>query len=138
MNDHLVSTEWLAAHLRDRNVRVLDGSWHMPQAKRDPRAEFVAAHIPGAAFFDIDAIADKTSSLPHMLPTPAAFADAAGRRGVARNSRRAGLASPDSTGRPSAFHFGKPPSRTATASCPNARKVHHTRAADIRPGFEAS
>jgi thiosulfate/3-mercaptopyruvate sulfurtransferase len=87
VNESLVSTEWLAAHLHDRGVRVLDGSWHMPQAKRDPRAEFVAAHIPGAAFFDIDGIADKKSSLPHMLPSPAAFAEAVGALGVGSGDR---------------------------------------------------
>ena len=80
--DALVSTDWLAAHLRDASLRVLDGSWHMPQAKRDPRVEFRAAHIPGAAFFDIDAIADHTTSLPHMLPAPEAFAQAVGDLGV--------------------------------------------------------
>jgi len=80
--DALVSTEWLAAHLRDAEVRVLDGSWHMPQARRDPRAEFHAAHIPGAAFFDIDAIADHSTSLPHMLPSAEAFAQAVGDLGV--------------------------------------------------------
>jgi thiosulfate/3-mercaptopyruvate sulfurtransferase len=80
--DALVSTDWLAAHLRDASLRVLDGSWHMPQAKRDPRAEFRAAHIPGAAFFDIDAIADHTTPLPHMLPAPDAFAEAVGNLGV--------------------------------------------------------
>ena len=85
--DALVSTDWLATHLRDATLRVLDGSWHMPQAKRDPRAEFVAAHIPGAAFFDIDGIADHTTSLPHMLPTPTAFADAVGALGVGAGDR---------------------------------------------------
>ena len=50
MIESLVSTDWLAAHLRESNLKVLDGSWHMPQARRDPRAEFVASHIPGAAF----------------------------------------------------------------------------------------
>ena len=80
--DALVSTEWLAAHLRDAEVRVLDGSWHMPQARRDPRAEFHTAHIPGAAFFDIDAIADHSTSLPHMLPSAEAFAQAVGDLGV--------------------------------------------------------
>jgi thiosulfate/3-mercaptopyruvate sulfurtransferase len=80
--DALVSTDWLAAHLRDPSLRVLDGSWHMPQARRDPRAEFLAAHIPGAVFFDIDAIADHTTPLPHMLPAPDAFAHAVGDLGV--------------------------------------------------------
>jgi thiosulfate/3-mercaptopyruvate sulfurtransferase len=85
--DALVSTLWLAAHLRDPDVRVLDGSWHMPQTGRDPRAEFAIAHIPGAAFFDIDGIADKSTSLPHMLPTAAEFADAVGRLGVGSGDR---------------------------------------------------
>jgi thiosulfate/3-mercaptopyruvate sulfurtransferase len=83
----LVSTEWLAAHLRDPDLRVLDGSWHMPQTRRDPRAEFLAAHLPGAAFFDIDGIADRTTPLPHMLPTPEVFADAVGALGVGTGDR---------------------------------------------------
>jgi thiosulfate/3-mercaptopyruvate sulfurtransferase len=85
--DALVSTDWLAAHLRDADLRVLDGSWHMPQAKRDPRAEFLGAHIPGAVFFDIDGIADHSTSLPHMLPTADAFADAVGGLGVGSGDR---------------------------------------------------
>ena len=67
--DPVVTTEWLAKHLGESDVRVVDGTWHMPQAKRDARAEFEAAHVPGAVFFDIDAVADRTSSLPHMLPS---------------------------------------------------------------------
>jgi thiosulfate/3-mercaptopyruvate sulfurtransferase len=78
----LVSTDWLASRLRDPRVRVVDGSWHMPQLKRDPRAEFTAAHIPGAVFFDIDAIADTTSPLPHMLPAAEAFGEAVGALGI--------------------------------------------------------
>ena len=58
---NLVSTEWLAAHLND--VRVVDASWYMPNDKRDPHAEFEAAHIPGAVHFDIDAIADRSTDL---------------------------------------------------------------------------
>jgi thiosulfate/3-mercaptopyruvate sulfurtransferase len=85
--DALVSTDWLAAHLRDADLRVLDGSWHMPQAKRDPRAEFVNAHVPGAVFFDIDGIADHSTPLPHMLPTADAFGDAVGGLGVASGDR---------------------------------------------------
>lgn len=87
MSDSLVSTEWLAAHLRDANLKLLDGSWHMPQAKRDPRAEFEAAHLPGAVFFDIDGIADRATSLPHMLPAPEAFAGAVGALGVGAGDR---------------------------------------------------
>lgn len=64
----LVSTDWLAAHLGAPDLRILDASWHMPDAGRDPRAEFEAGHIPGARFFDIDAISDDQSNLPHMAP----------------------------------------------------------------------
>ena len=77
---NLVSTEWLAAHLDD--VRVVDASWYMPNEKREPAKEFEAAHIPGAAFFDIDAISDHATDLPHMLPAPGAFAEAVSRLGV--------------------------------------------------------
>lgn len=64
----LVSTEWLAAHLRDPDLRVLDGSWFMPDAGRNAQAEYAAGHIPGARFFDIDEISDQRSNLPHMAP----------------------------------------------------------------------
>jgi thiosulfate/3-mercaptopyruvate sulfurtransferase len=64
----LVSTEWLAAHLKTPDLRVLDASWYLPQAGRDARAEYDAAHIPGARFFDIDDISDQRSDLPHMAP----------------------------------------------------------------------
>lgn len=64
----LVSTDWLAAHLKDPDLRVLDGSWHLPGAGRDARAEYDAAHIPGARFFDVDEISDHRSDLPHMAP----------------------------------------------------------------------
>jgi thiosulfate/3-mercaptopyruvate sulfurtransferase len=64
----LVSTDWLAAHLKDPDLRILDASWHMPDSGRDARAEYEAAHIPGARFFDIDEIADLRSELPHMVP----------------------------------------------------------------------
>lgn len=69
----LVSTEWLAAHLKDPDLRILDASWHMPDAGRDAKAEYAAAHIPGARFFDIDKISDQRSSLPHMAPPPEKF-----------------------------------------------------------------
>lgn len=64
----LVSTDWLGAHLADPDLRILDASWHMPGGDRDARAEYDAAHIPGARFFDIDAISDSRSQLPHMAP----------------------------------------------------------------------
>ncbi|MDP2063535.1 MAG: 3-mercaptopyruvate sulfurtransferase [Phaeovulum sp.] len=69
----LVSTDWLEAHLKDPDLRVLDASWYLPTAGRDPKAEYAKVHIPGARFFDIDDIADSRSSLPHMVPTPEKF-----------------------------------------------------------------
>jgi thiosulfate/3-mercaptopyruvate sulfurtransferase len=70
----LVSTDWLAAHLTDPDLRVLDSSWYLPGTGRDAKAEYATAHIPGAAFFDIDEISDTTSPLPHMAPPPEKFA----------------------------------------------------------------
>ncbi|WP_022704626.1 3-mercaptopyruvate sulfurtransferase [Pseudorhodobacter ferrugineus] len=64
----LVSTEWLAQHLKDPDLRIIDASWHMPAAARDARAEYNSTHIPGARFFDIDEISDHRSDLPHMAP----------------------------------------------------------------------
>jgi thiosulfate/3-mercaptopyruvate sulfurtransferase len=64
----LVSTDWLAKHLKDPDMRILDASWYLPDAGRDARAEYEAAHIPGARFFDIDDISDNRSDLPHMAP----------------------------------------------------------------------
>jgi thiosulfate/3-mercaptopyruvate sulfurtransferase len=69
----LVSTEWLGKHLRDPDLRILDASWYLPGSGRDPKAEYAAAHIPGARFFDIDEISDQRSSLPHMAPPPEKF-----------------------------------------------------------------
>ncbi len=69
----LVSTEWLAAHLQDPDLRILDGSWYLPAMNRDARAEYEAGHIPGARFFDIDDISDHRSELPHMAPPPEKF-----------------------------------------------------------------
>lgn len=64
----LVSTEWLSAHLNDPDLRILDGSWYLPDMGRDPKAEYDASHIPGARFFDIDEVSDHRSDLPHMAP----------------------------------------------------------------------
>ena len=83
----VVSTEWLAKRLGEPDLRVLDGTWHMPHLKRDAHAEFGAAHIPGAVFFDIDRIADRASSLPHMLPAADEFAEAVGALGVTSDDR---------------------------------------------------
>lgn len=83
----LVSTEWLAHHLNDPDLIVVDGSWHLPAAGRNGQSEYVAAHIPGAVFFDIDKIADTSSGLPHMLPKPGDFARAVGALGIGDDSK---------------------------------------------------
>jgi thiosulfate/3-mercaptopyruvate sulfurtransferase len=80
-----VPTDWLAAHLDDPNVVILDGSWHL--AGRDARTEYDAAHIPGAVFFDIDAVADRANPLPHMLPTAEQFARMVGELGIDERQR---------------------------------------------------
>jgi len=69
----LVSTDWLARHLRDPDLRVLDASWYLPAQNRDAKADYAAAHIPGARFFDIDEISDQRSDLPHMAPPSEKF-----------------------------------------------------------------
>jgi len=86
MTDPLVSTSWLAARLGDPDVQVVDATWYMPGEDGDGRADYAAAHIPGAVFFDIDQVADQTSELPHMLPPPDAFAEAAGALGLRREA----------------------------------------------------
>lgn len=83
----LVSTEWLAAHLDAPDVRVVDGSWYLPQEGRDPKAEYRAAHIPGAVFFDIDDICDNDSPYPHMLPSPEKFSSRVRRLGLGDGNR---------------------------------------------------
>ncbi len=64
----LVSTDWLALHLKDPDLRILDASWYLPDMGRDGRAEYESAHIPGARYFDIDDVSDHRSELPHMAP----------------------------------------------------------------------
>ena len=73
---HFVTTQWLADHLRAPDLFVIDASWHLPTVERDAKAEYLAGHIPGAVHFDIDAISNKKSPLPHMLPDPIAFSSA--------------------------------------------------------------
>ena len=79
----LVTTEWLAARLGASDVAVVDGSWYLPAAQRDPAAEYLAGHIPGAVRFDVDSIADRTNPLPHMLPGEEQFAREMGALGIA-------------------------------------------------------
>src|SRR5215472_14077185 len=79
----LVSTDWLAERLGAADVVVVDGSFYLSTMKRDAAAEYLAGHIPGAVRFDIDAIADHSNPLPHMLPTADEFARAVGGLGGA-------------------------------------------------------
>ena len=82
-DDPLVSTEWLAAHLDDPNVKVVDASFKLPGVLPLPRDDYRAAHIPGAAFFDVDVISDHGIALPHMFPSEGSFADGVGALGIA-------------------------------------------------------
>jgi thiosulfate/3-mercaptopyruvate sulfurtransferase len=78
----LVSTEWLAERLRDPNIAVVDASYFLPTQKRDAHAEYRAGHIPGAVFFDIEAVSDHSTDLPHMLPGTTQFGDVVGGLGI--------------------------------------------------------
>ncbi len=82
MSKELVSTQWLAEHRQSPDISIVDCSWHLPTAKRDAKAEFLAERIPGAQFFDIDVISDTESTLPHMLPKPEKFASQVRRLGI--------------------------------------------------------
>lgn len=83
----LVSTEWLAEHLGEAGLAVLDASRHLPAANRDPQAEFAAAHIPGARLMDLAALVDKTSPVPQALPRPDQLAAHLADLGVEPGSR---------------------------------------------------
>ena len=83
----LVSTEWLAAHLADPQVRVLDASFKQPGVTPTARADYDAGHIPGAVFFDIDDVAEPGTSLPHMIPSPARFAEKMAERGIGNGDK---------------------------------------------------
>jgi thiosulfate/3-mercaptopyruvate sulfurtransferase len=72
----LVTTEWLAARLSRPEIKLLDASWHLPGGGRDAQAEFAAAHLPGAGFFDLEGVSDPDHPLPHMLPAPEYFSTA--------------------------------------------------------------
>jgi thiosulfate/3-mercaptopyruvate sulfurtransferase len=85
--DALVSTDWLAEHLGDPDLVVVDSSWHMAASGRKGREEYLAAHIPGARFLDIDDVNDRAHPAPHMLPSAAAFGAAMERLGIGRSDR---------------------------------------------------
>lgn len=78
----LVSTDWLAQHLKDPDLRIFDASWYLPDMKRNARAEYDIGHIPGARFFDIDEISDQRSELPHMAPPVEKFISRMRAKGV--------------------------------------------------------
>lgn len=78
----LVSTEWLAEHLNAPDLRIIDASHHLPTTGRNAKAEYDEQHIPGAIFWDIDAISDHSSDLPHMLPDADQFARQVGALGI--------------------------------------------------------
>jgi thiosulfate/3-mercaptopyruvate sulfurtransferase len=82
-----VSTAWLAEHLGAPDVAAIDGTFFLPDEKRDATAEYLEGHIPGAVFFDIDGIADHTTNLPHMLPRPSGFAEAMEKLGLGDGMR---------------------------------------------------
>lgn len=83
----LVSTEWLAAHLSDPDLRILDCTWHHSSTNLDGRTQYRGRHLPGSVHFDIDHVADKSSSLPHMVPGASDFANKVGLLGVGDGDR---------------------------------------------------
>ena len=83
--DPLVSTDWLAAHLNDAHLKVVDASFKMPGVTPLPREDYLKAHIPGAVFFDVDAVSDHSNPLPHMFPVAEQFGRDIGALGI-RNS----------------------------------------------------
>jgi thiosulfate/3-mercaptopyruvate sulfurtransferase len=85
MTDPLITTDELAALLGAADLRIVDASWFLDG--RDPQGPFREAHLPGAVFFDIEAISDRSSPLPHMLPSPEAFAEAVGALGISERDR---------------------------------------------------
>src|SRR5579863_2172432 len=86
-SSEFVTTEWLAAHHGEPDLAIVDGTFFLPTEGRNAQAEFLAGHIPGAVFFDVDEIADHSTNLPHMLPTPEAFAAAVSALGLGDQMR---------------------------------------------------
>src|SRR6476620_1284902 len=84
-SQNLVTTDWLAARLGEPEVSIVDGSFYLPALRRDAKAEFLPAHIPGAVFFDSDAVADHSTDLPHRRPRATQFANEVSALGVGRD-----------------------------------------------------
>ncbi|KAH1210961.1 Thiosulfate/3-mercaptopyruvate sulfurtransferase 1, mitochondrial [Glycine max] len=104
-NEPVVSVDWLYDNLKEPDIKVLDASWYMPDEQRNPIQEYQVAHIPGALFFDVDGIADRTTKLPHMLPSAEAFAAAVSALGI---ENKDDLVVYDGKGLFSAAHGGLP------------------------------
>ena len=117
--DPLVSTEWLAAHLNDPNVKVIDASFKMPGVLPLPKDDYLAAHIPGAVFFDVDAVSDHSNPLPHMFPSPSNSAAMSAGSGSA-------MTTPSCSTIPAA---GSPPPGCGGCSCRSARTCAYSMAA---------
>ncbi|MGE0555583.1 MAG: 3-mercaptopyruvate sulfurtransferase [Gemmatimonadales bacterium] len=83
----VVDPEWLAGHLAEPNLVVVDASWYLPAMARDPKAEYQAGHLPGAIFWDLDALSEQDTGLPHMLPSPETFARQVGALGIGNDDR---------------------------------------------------
>ena len=81
-NDPLVTTDWLAAHLADPGVKIVDASFKLPGVTPLPKDDYLRAHIPGAVFFDVDAVSDHENPLPHMFPGAAQFGRDVGALGI--------------------------------------------------------
>ena len=86
MNKNLITPKELANHIEDTNLVIIDGSWYLPNQNRNPRQEYNDQHIPGARFFDIDAVSDQTSNLPHMMPDQDLFAKEVEQLGISNSS----------------------------------------------------
>ena len=121
--ESLVSTQWLADHLGEPGLTIVDSSWHMPASARSGRDEYLAAHIPGARFFDIDEVSDHSNPAPHMLPAAGEFGAAMERLGIGRDDR---IVIYDNTPIRTAArgwftfrHFGAERSRSSTAASRN-------------------
>lgn len=87
MPDALVSTDWLQTHLAAPDVRVVDATWFLPGIERDPRAEYAASHIPGAVFFDLDAVCEPKGLHPHTVPSAAKFSSRVRKLGLGDGNR---------------------------------------------------
>jgi len=83
----VVSSEWLENELGSPDLRIVDASFYLPAHNRDADTEYAAGHIPGAVRFDHDKVADHSTGLPHMVPSPDVFADAVGKLGISENDR---------------------------------------------------